>query len=73
MPNGHDARVEMRARIQHANDEIYAAWNAHDPDAVIAWYAEEVEVVDITSGISAVGRDDIYATAIDRLTAFPDF
>ena len=73
MPNGHDHRMETRARIQHVNDEIYAAWNAHDPDGVVAWYAEQVEVVDITSGISAVGRDEIYATAIDRLAAFPDF
>ena len=65
--------MEMRAQIQQANDAIYAAWNAHDPDGVVAGYDEDVEVVDITSGITAVGRDEIYAIAVDRLAGFPDF
>ena len=65
--------MEMRARIQEANDEIYAAWNAHDPDGVVARYDEYAEVVDVTSGITTVGRDQIYAIAVDRLAGFPDF
>ena len=63
----------MRARIQQANDEIYAAWNAHDPDGIVAWYDENVAVLDITSGITTVGRDEILAIAVDRLGGFPDF
>ena len=63
----------MRARVQQANDEIYAAWNAHDPEGVAARYAEKAEVLDVTSGIITVGRDQIYAIAVDRLAGFPDF
>jgi ketosteroid isomerase-like protein len=35
-----------RAHIQAANDATYDAWNAHDPDAVAAIFAEHAVMVD---------------------------
>ncbi len=65
--------VSTRDQIQHANDATYAAWNAHDADAVAAVFAVDAEIVDITSGIVTQGRDAIRTTAVERFTGFPDF
>ncbi len=65
--------MDLRARIQAANDATYAAWNAHDADAVAAVFAADAEVVDIASGVATNGRDAIRATAIERFRGFPDF
>ena len=65
--------MKIRLRIQATNDAIYAAWNAHDPGGVVARYHEGVEVLDVTSGIVSIGREEIFATAVDRLAGFPDF
>ncbi len=65
--------VDMRARIRQANDDTYAAWNAHDADAVAAVFAPDAEIVDVASGTVTRGRDAIRATAVERFTGFPDF
>ena len=63
----------MRARIQAANDDTYAAWNAHDADAVAAVFAPDAEIVDIASGTVTRGRDAIRDDAVARFTGFGDF
>lgn len=65
--------MDMRARIRQVNDETFAAWNAHDPDGIAALFADHAEVIDVTSGVVLKGRDEIRATAVARLTGFPDF
>lgn len=65
--------MDERQLIQHANDATYAAWNAHDPDAVAAVFAVDAEIVDVTSGILTKGRDAIRTTAVERFTGFGDF
>ena len=65
--------MNERQLIQHANDATYAAWNAHDPDAVAAVFAVDAEIVDVTSGILTKGRDAIRTTAVERFTGFGDF
>jgi steroid delta-isomerase-like uncharacterized protein len=65
--------MDMRARIRQANDDTYAAWNAHDADAVAAVFAPDAEIVDIASGTVTRGRDAIRDTAVARFTGFPDF
>ena len=32
---------DVRTRTLEVNDRTYAAWNAHDPDAVAAVFAED--------------------------------
>ena len=65
--------MDIRTRIHLANDATYAAWNGHDPDAIAAVFADHAEIVDVTSGVVLKGRDEIRATAVARLTGFPDF
>ena len=61
-----------RAHIQAANDATYAAWNAHDADAVAAIFAERAEMIDTGNPEPIRGRDAIRARAADLLAAFGD-
>jgi len=54
--------VATYEQIVEANRATFAAWNAHDPDAVAAVFAPD-----------AVIRDAIRQRAADMLVAFPDF
>ena len=60
-----------RAAIVAANEATYAAWNAHDADAVAAVFADDAVIVD--SGVGEVrGRAAIRARVAGMLAAFPD-
>ena len=52
-----------RDRIEAANDATYAAWNAHDPDAVAAVFAADAELLDAGSPEPVRGREAIRARA----------
>ena len=54
------------------NDATYAAWNAHDPDAVAAVFADDAVVREIGTGQESRGRAGVRARAVALLTAFPD-
>lgn len=62
-----------RAHIQAANDATYAAWNAHDPDAVAAIFAERAEMIDTGNPEPIRGRRAIRERAAGLLAAFSDF
>jgi steroid delta-isomerase-like uncharacterized protein len=62
-----------RDRILAANDATYAAWNAHDPDAVAAVFATDAELVDVMANEMVRGRDAIRDRAAQILAGFPDF
>lgn len=64
---------DHRRITQDVNDRAYAAWNAHDPDAVAAIFALDAVVREIGSPIEARGREAIRQRAVELLTAFPDF
>ena len=64
--------MEYRDRVEQTSDAQYAAWNAHDPDAFVATYAEDAELFDVTSGITTKGRDMIRALAVDSFVGIPD-
>ena len=69
MSNG---TIDMHARTQEVNDATYAAWNAHDADAVAAVFAEDAVLIEAGSPNVLRGRDSIRARAVALLTAFPD-
>jgi steroid delta-isomerase-like uncharacterized protein len=71
-PSETDAAT-VRARIVAANDATYAAWNAHDADAVAAVFAETAVVRDLGNPDVARGRDAVRERARALLAAFPDF
>jgi steroid delta-isomerase-like uncharacterized protein len=65
----HDAH----ARALDVNDRTYAAWNAHDADAVAAVFAEDAVLREAGRPDEVHGRAAIRARAAALLTAFPDF
>jgi len=64
--------TDHRRRTLEVNDRTYAAWNAHDPDAVAAVFAEDAVVRDAGGGTETRGRAAIRERAAALLTAFPD-
>jgi steroid delta-isomerase-like uncharacterized protein len=60
-------------QIVEANQATFAAWNAHDPDAVAAIFATDAVIRDVGSPDLLRGRDAIRRRAADLLAAFPDF
>ena len=64
---------DYRKCTQDVNDRTYAAWNAHDADAVAAVFSEDAVVREAGSPTESRGRDAVRARAVALLTAFPDF
>jgi steroid delta-isomerase-like uncharacterized protein len=62
-----------RDRALLVNDRTYAAWNAHDPDAVAAVFAEHAVSRDAGNPEERRGRAAIRDRAAAILGAFPDF
>lgn len=68
----HNPPVNDRRHTQDINDRTYAAWNAHDPDAVAAIFAEDVVIREIGGAGEMCGRAAVRERAVALLTAFPD-
>ena len=64
--------IDHRARALDVNDATYAAWNAHDPDAVAAVFAEDAVIHDAGSDDVEIGRDAVRERAGRLFAAFPD-
>src|SRR5215468_10671059 len=64
--------TDHRRRTLEVNDRTYAAWNAHDPDAVAAVFAADAVVREIGGAGESRGRDAVRARAAALMTAFPD-
>ena len=65
--------IDWRAATLAANDATYAAWNAHDPDAVARVFAEDAVTRESGRPDELRGRAAIRARAAAMLAAFPDF
>jgi steroid delta-isomerase-like uncharacterized protein len=65
--------TDHRAKAIAANDRTYAAWNAHDPDAVAAVFAVDAVVRENGGTVITRGRTAIRDRAAMLLAAFPDF
>jgi steroid delta-isomerase-like uncharacterized protein len=65
--------TDYRSRTLEVNDRTYAGWNAHDPDAVAAVFADDATVREAGSPLEITGRAAIRERARALLTAFPDF
>lgn len=65
--------AELHAHTARINDLTYAAWNAHDADAVVSIFAEEAVMREPNSGIEHRGRAAIRDRAVMLMRAFPDF
>jgi steroid delta-isomerase-like uncharacterized protein len=65
--------IDWRAATLAANDATYAAWNAHDPDAVAAVFADDAVTRESGRPDEHRGRAAIRERAAALLAAFPDF
>lgn len=65
--------MDHRAQALDANDRTYAAWNAHDADAVAAVFAVDAIVRENGGAVVTRGREAIRERAAMLLAAFPDF
>lgn len=61
-----------RRHTQEINDRTYAAWNAHDADAVAAVFAEDAVIRELGGAGEMHGRAAVRERAAALLTAFPD-
>jgi steroid delta-isomerase-like uncharacterized protein len=52
--------------------DLLDAWNAHDLDRMVAFYAPDYEGVDVAYASPRRGREDIRQTMTLYLQAFPD-
>jgi steroid delta-isomerase-like uncharacterized protein len=65
--------ADLRTRTLEVNDATYAAWNAHDPDAVAAVFADDAVLSEVGRPGELRGRAAIRERAAMLLGAFPDF
>ena len=61
-------RRQMLAR----RDDVIAAWNRHDPDAIVEHVAEDVIVRDVALGRPLLGRTALKQAVEAYIAAFPD-
>jgi steroid delta-isomerase-like uncharacterized protein len=61
-------RRQMLAR----RDDVIAAWNRHDADAIVAHVAEDVIVRDVALGRPLLGRAALKQAVERYIAAFPD-
>ena len=54
------------------SDATYAAWNAHDPDAVASWFTAEAQVRDSSSGDWEIGPGPVRDRAAMMCAALAD-
>lgn len=65
--------ADLRRATLAVNDATYAAWNAHDPDAVAAVFAPDATLREAGRPDVVRGRAAIRERAAMLLAAFPDF
>jgi steroid delta-isomerase-like uncharacterized protein len=64
--------MDWRAHTLTVNDATYAAWNAHDPDAVAAVFAPDAILREMGRPDAFHGRAAIRERSAALLRAFPD-
>lgn len=63
---------DLHTQTLTVNDDTYAAWNAHDADAIARVFAEDAVLREAGRPVEIHGRDAIRARAAMLLHAFPD-
>jgi steroid delta-isomerase-like uncharacterized protein len=53
-------------------EQVFSAWNSHDPEKVLASYTGDVVYEDVPLGVVSHGKAELRKFVEDTLTAFPD-
>jgi steroid delta-isomerase-like uncharacterized protein len=62
----------MYANPHQFTAQLLHAWNIHDIEQIVSFYAPECEGLDVGQAEPPNGRDGIKRLAVTYLTAFPD-
>ena len=62
----------MNRRLVAIRDDVIAAWNRRDADAILAPVADDVIVRDIALEMPLIGRGAVREAVVDYMAAFPD-
>jgi steroid delta-isomerase-like uncharacterized protein len=63
----------MNRRLMLARrDDVVAAWNRRDPDAIVEHVADDVICRDVALGMPLLGRSALKEAVEEYITAFPD-
>lgn len=63
------AVVDLKA----ISERYFAAWAAHDPDAIVAMHTDDTRFSTRLAGDPVVGREAVRATFAEIFENFPDF
>ena len=64
--------TDWNALTWQVSDATYAAWNAHDPDAVARWFTDDARVRDSSSSEWEIGPGPVRARAEMLCAGMPD-
>src|SRR5579864_5257251 len=53
-------------------EQVFSAWNSHDPEKVLAFYSDGIVYEDVPLGLVNHGKAELRKFVEDTLTAFPD-
>jgi len=53
-------------------EQVFSAWNSHDPEKVLAFYGDDVVYEDVPLRVVDHGKAELRKLIEDTLTAFPD-
>jgi ketosteroid isomerase-like protein len=59
--------------LKFISERYFAAWAAHDPDAIVALHTPDTQFWMHMGGSPVVGRDAVRTTFAEIFTQFPDF
>ncbi|BBX02905.1 hypothetical protein MMOR_38410 [Mycolicibacterium moriokaense] len=59
--------------LKSLSERYFAAWAAHDPDAIVALHTPDTQFWMHMDGEPVVGRDAVRAAFAEIFTQFPDF
>lgn len=62
----------MKLDLKAISENYFAAWAAHDPDAIVALHTADTQFWMHMGGDPVVGRDAVRSTFADIFTQFPD-
>src|SRR4051812_12922046 len=70
-----DSSIYAAPRARHPKEieQLFAAWNSHDPDRVAASFTEDGVYEDVTAGHISRGRPEVRKWAEGGLAAFENF
>jgi steroid delta-isomerase-like uncharacterized protein len=66
------AKTDSKARGDGIMEQVFAAWNTHDPEKMLAFYTDDVVYKDVPLGLVNRGRTELRKLVEETFSVFPD-